>query len=222
MNDLLDVSHRDRIHTGKRFIEQDELRCGGQGSGDFHATTFATGEAHAEVVTDMVDVEFLQQAFQLLATSGLVEFLAGLKNGHDVIGNRQLAEDRCFLRQIADAGPCAAVHRLVADVQVVDQYATLIGLDQPDDHVETGGLAGAVRAEQADDLAAVDGQTDVTHDLAALVALGQMLSFQSCHYWAFCSSVFFFGWITMSTRGRCWVTLLPVARPALATCLTVS
>jgi hypothetical protein len=93
------------------------------------------------------------------------------------------------------------VHRLVADVQVVDQYAALIGLDQADDHVEAGGLAGAVGAEQADDLAAVDGQADVAHDLAALVALGQVLSFQSCHYWA-CSSVFFFGWITMSMRGR--------------------
>jgi hypothetical protein len=109
------------------------------------------------------------------------------------------------------------VHRLVADVQVVDQYAALIGLYQADDHVEAGGLAGAVRAEQADDLAAVDRQADVAHDLAALVALGQMLGFQGCHY-----SVFFFGWITMSMRGRGSVTLLPVARPALASFFTVS
>src|SRR6185295_16057530 len=98
---------------------------------------------------------------------------------------------------------------------VVDQDAALVGLHQADDHVETGGLAGAVRTKQADDLAAVDGQADITHDLAALVALGQILSFQSCHYWVF-SSVFFFGWITMSIRGRASVTLLPVARPALA------
>ncbi|MNS71668.1 hypothetical protein D3C72_1050450 [compost metagenome] len=114
------------------------------------------------------------------------------------------------------------MHRLVADVQVIDQDTALIGLHQADDHVEAGGLAGAVRAKQADDLAAVDGQADVTHDLAALVALGQMLSFQSCHYWAFCSSVFFFGWMTMSMRGRDSVTLLPVARPALASFFSVS
>jgi hypothetical protein len=106
------------------------------------------------------------------------------------------------------------VHGLVADVQVVDQYAALIGLDQADDHVEAGGLAGAVGAEQADDLAAVDRQADVTHDLAAFVALGQVLGFQGCHY-----SAFFFGWITMSMRGRGAVTLPP--RPAVATWVLV-
>ncbi len=126
------------------------------------------------------------------------------------------------LRKIADTGLRTTVHRLVADIQVVNQYAALIGLYQADNHVKAGGLAGAGRTHQADDLTAVDRQADVTHDLAALVALGQMLSFQSCHYWAFCSSVFFFGWITMSMRGRDSVTLLPVARPALASFLTVS
>ncbi|MCY1175799.1 hypothetical protein D9M73_160530 [compost metagenome] len=170
----------------------------------------------------MADVELLQQAFQLFAAAVPVEVLAGLEDGHDVVGDRQLAEDRGFLRQVADTGASAAVHGLVADIEVVDQYAALFGLDQPDNHVEAGGLAGAVGAEQADDLAAVDGQADVAHDLPALVALGQVLGFQSRHYGAFCSSVFFFGWITMSIRGRGAVTEAPLARPALATCLTVS
>jgi len=109
------------------------------------------------------------------------------------------------------------VHRLVADVEVVDQDATLVRLDQADDHIETGGLAGTVGAKQADDLAAVDRQADVAHDLTAFIGLGQMLGFQGCHY-----SAFFFGWITMSIRGRGAVTLVPLARPALATCFTVS
>ena len=126
------------------------------------------------------------------------------------------------MRQIADTGACAAVHRLMADIQVINQHAALIGLHQAHDHVEAGGLAGTVRAEQANNLPAVDRQADVTHYLTAFVAFSQMLGFQSCHYWAFCASVFFFGWITMSIRGRGAVTLLPVARPALATCLTVS
>ncbi len=69
------------------------------------------------------------------------------------------------------------MHGLVADIEVVDQDTTLLGLDQADDHVETGGLAGTVRAEQSDDLAAVDRQADITYDLAPLVAFGQVLGF---------------------------------------------
>src|SRR5690606_37571343 len=98
-------------------------------------------------------------------------------------------------------------------------YTTLFR-SQPDDHVETGGLARAVGAEQSDNLPAFDGQTDVAYDLAALVALGEVLGFQDGHY-SPCSAVgasvagvsFLRGWITMSTRGRGVVMSLLVARP---------
>ena len=65
-----------------------------------------------------------------------------------VIGDRQFAEDRRLLGEIADTGARTAVHRLVADVQVVDQYATLVCLNQADDHIEASGLAGTVGAKQ--------------------------------------------------------------------------
>lgn len=42
-----------------------------------------------------------------------------------------------------------------------------IGLDQAGDHVEHGGLAGAVRAEQADRFAAAHIDADAAHHLAA-------------------------------------------------------
>ena len=37
------------------------------------------------------------------------------------------------------------------------------GGDQPEDHVQGGGLAGAVGAEQADDLARTDPEADAVH-----------------------------------------------------------
>jgi hypothetical protein len=46
-----------------------------------------------------------------------------------------------------------------------------IGLDQAGDHVKYRGLAGAVRAEQTDGLAAADIDADAAHDLAAPKAL---------------------------------------------------
>src|SRR5690606_12440643 len=181
VDDLLDVTDRDRVDTGERFVQQDELGRGRQRAGNLDAAAFATGQAHAEVVANVADVELLQQAFQFFAPAVAVEVLAGLEDGHDVVGHRQFAKDRGFLRQVADTGTGAAVHGLVADIEAVDQYAPLFCLDQADDHVEAGGLAGAVGAEQANDLAAVDRQADVTYDLPPLVALGQVLGFEGCH-----------------------------------------
>ena len=46
------------------------------------------------------------------------------------------------------------------DVAAVELDAAFVGRDQPGDHVEDGGLAGAVRAEQPDRLAAPQFETD--------------------------------------------------------------
>ena len=48
----------------------------------------------------------------------------------------------------------------------VELDGAAIGLDQPGDHVEHGGLAGAVGPEQAHRLAAADIDADAAHDLA--------------------------------------------------------
>src|SRR5690606_2396985 len=45
--------------------------------------------------------------------------------------------------------------------------------DQADDHVEAGGLAGAVGPEQADHFARFQRQAEVAHHLARAVTLGQ-------------------------------------------------
>jgi hypothetical protein len=58
----------------------------------------------------------------------------------------------------------------------------IVGLHQADDHVETGRLACPVRAQQPDNLPALDRQADVPHHLPALVGLGQVLRFENCHY----------------------------------------
>ena len=53
----------------------------------------------------------------------------------------------------------------------VDLDGAGIGRDQAGDHVEAGGLAGAVGAEQADHLAALERQADRTHHRALVEAL---------------------------------------------------
>ena len=58
--------------------------------------------------------------------------------------------------QVADAQAGAFVYGQVAQFLAVEHHAACVGGNQADYHVETGGLAGAVGAEQADDFAAFD------------------------------------------------------------------
>ena len=58
-------------------------------------------------------------------------------------------------------------------VLAVEEDLAVVGRDLAGGHAEAGGLAGAVGAEQADDLADVDLEVDAVHDLAAAVELDQ-------------------------------------------------
>ena len=71
------------------------------------------------------DQQFFQQAFLLVRRQ-----ILRLQNGADIILYIQATEDRSFLWQVANACARATVHRQVADIQVVDQYAALVSLNQ--------------------------------------------------------------------------------------------
>ena len=114
----------------------------------------------------MGDVEFVEQRVELVLALALVR-LDHLEDRADVLLDGQAAEDRGLLRQVADAEAGAPVHRQPGDVVAVELDAAVVGLDQPGDHVEDGGLAGAVRAEQADRLAAPHIKRDALHHGAA-------------------------------------------------------
>ena len=94
-----------------------------------------------------------------------------LQRRHDVLLDRQAAEHAGLLRQVADAEAGAAVHRQGGDVGAVQRDAAGVGSHQADDHVEGGGLAGAVRPQQPDRLAAAERDRDVPHHRPLLVGL---------------------------------------------------
>ena len=86
-----------------------------------------------------------------------------LGGGANIFFGGQAAEDRRFLRQIADAQPRAAVHRQPGDVMAIELDGAVIGADEAGDHVKKGGLAGAIGTQQADHFAALQGQADAAH-----------------------------------------------------------
>jgi len=56
-----------------------------------------------------------------------------------------------------------------------------VGGDQPEDHVQGGGLAGAVGTEQADDLARADPEADAVHGGDRPEALGDVADVEDRH-----------------------------------------
>ena len=112
------------------------------------------------------DIEFLKQRIEVRLTAAAVR-LHHFEHRADVVLDVQAAENRRFLRQIADTEPGALVHRQRGDVIAIEFDAAAVGVDQAGDHVEHRGLAGAVRAEQADRLAPPHIERDALHHHAA-------------------------------------------------------
>ncbi len=94
-----------------------------------------------------------------------------LEHGQNILLHGEPSEDRGLLRQVADAKPGPAIHRQLGHVPAVDRDGALVGGDQSRNHVEHGGLAGAVRPQQPDGLAAAQIETDAADDGALLEAL---------------------------------------------------
>ena len=119
-------------------------------------------------------MKLTQQRFEFSLASLGIQILAGLQNGHDVIGHCQLAKDRGFLWQIADAFARASVHGQRGDSFVVDSYFALIRFDQAYDHIEAGRFASPVGPQQANDFSATDRDGDVFDNVTCFVGLGQV------------------------------------------------
>src|SRR5687768_2411802 len=198
--DALDVVHRERVDARKGLVEEDEGGIRGERARDLDAPPLAAREAHPDVVPQVGDVQLLEQALERLVPRRIVEVAARLEDRLHVVDDRQLAEDRRLLGQVTDAAPRARMHRQPRDVLAVERDAPPVAGHEADDHVEGGGLAGAVRAEQADDLAACDRDRQRGNDLALAVALLELRRHELAHVSGFgFSGARSPGWIVIST-----------------------
>ena len=69
-----------------------------------------------------------------------------------VLANGKIAIEREFLRHVAE--PVAGLRGIAPEIETSHPALTLCWLQQTAEHLESGGLAGAVGAEQTEDLAA--------------------------------------------------------------------
>ena len=175
---LTDVGDGQGVDAGEGFVQQHEAGLARQRPGDLAAAALTARQAGGRGVAQVVDAEFLQQAAGLLGNGGLAGVVQ-FDHGHDVVLDRHAAEDRGLLRQIAQTHAGALVHGLGRDVLAVQPDGAAVGRDQAGDHVETGGLAGPVRTQQARDLSALDMQGDVAHHLPLAEGAGDVFDPQA-------------------------------------------
>ena len=167
-----DLAHGDGVDAREGFVQQHVAGVRGKAARDLGAAAFAARERQGGRAAQVADGE-LGQEFLEPVLPGLAVLLDHLEDGHDVVLDRKAAEDRHFLRQVADARPRAAIHRKERHVLSVDGDGAAVGRDQPGDAIEGRGLARAVGAEQRHNLAAGEGERDIADHRAAAVALAQ-------------------------------------------------
>src|SRR6185437_13053598 len=171
-DEVADVVDGDRIDAGQRLVEEDEMRLRRESAGDLDAAPLAARQRHRRRPAQMGDRELGQERIER-RLAHLVHGLDDLENGADVVLDGEAAEDRGLLRQVADAETGAPVHRQIGDVVPVEADRADIGGDEPGDDIEAGRLAGAVRTEQPDRLAALHGDADVAQHRTLAKALAE-------------------------------------------------
>src|SRR5438309_6934130 len=179
-DDLLDVGDRDRIDAGEGLVQQQVLGPGDQRPRDLQPPPFPARQRVGGVGRQRGQVELAEQLAGPLPALGGAE-VERLEDRQEIFLHRQFPEDRRFLRQIAHAHATALVHGARRDLLSFQKDTSALRRQQADHHVERRRLAGAVRSQQAHDLAALDVQRDVVDDLAVLEPLLQSLGDQAFH-----------------------------------------
>ncbi|MEY4138798.1 MAG: hypothetical protein RLZZ371_980 [Pseudomonadota bacterium] len=183
-NDALDLDHGDRVDAGKGLVKQDESWLRRQRARNFNPPAFTTRQGQRRGVAQMVHAQVLQQGGQAFLDLGSVQCLSLLvmlqfQHGAHIVCHVEFAENGRLLWQITQAQARAPVDRHVFDRFTVNRDVARAGAHQSDNHVERGGLAGAVGSEQTHHFALAHGQRDVLDDLAAAVEFLQVMRFEA-------------------------------------------
>ena len=179
-NNRLDVGHCNRVDTSERFVEQKERRVAREGARDFETATFAARAAHGLGLANVRNLKFFEKFFEAPLALGALHVLR-LENGHDVVFDRKLAENRSFLRKVSNTQARTLVHGLVGHLDIIQEDVSRLRAHHADNHVEGGRLSGTVWSKEPDDLALRHANRHVAYNLATSVHLSQVLCAYGTH-----------------------------------------
>ncbi|MNH09068.1 hypothetical protein D3C79_685110 [compost metagenome] len=161
-----------RVDAGGRFVEDQDFRAMQNRHCQRQALAQTKGQGARRLVGDSGEVEALDQLIDALGALGFGQVeQAGMQG--QVLPGAELAIQRETLRHEADplaCGQVAGVHRATQQAG-----AALAGRHQAGEHFHGGGLAATVGTQEAEDLPAANGETDLVHRCEVAKAQGQVV-----------------------------------------------
>ena len=154
-----ELAPRLRIDAGGRLVEEQQPRLVHDAGGEREPLLPAAGERAGELVLAARQAEAVERL-----VDGLAEVRQRIepRDELEVLADRQILVEGEALRHVADL----ALDRLGLALDVVAEAGPLAGgrPEQAADQADRRRLAGAVRPEEADDLARRDLEVDIVHD----------------------------------------------------------
>ncbi len=153
-----------------QLVDDEELRLGDEGHAERELLLLATGEVAGELVPALLQPG---EGREHLVDAGLdvLGVLLGEepRAGLEVLLHRESGEHGLATGDLDDAG-LGRLHGIgVGDVAAVEEDGAADGVDEAADGLEQGGFAGAVGAEQRDDLVLLHLDVDAEQDLDSVV-----------------------------------------------------
>ena len=157
-----------RVHAGCRLIEEQQLRLRRKCTGDLETALKSVRKARGDIILVLIEALLPQKLLGLCPHALLflpvqaqrraedIVLRTEMLGDQDVIEDRQVREETDVLEGPGNAELRDGIRGVATEVAAAELYgAGGRGID-PGDAVERGRLTGTVRADQGDDLAAVD------------------------------------------------------------------
>ena len=176
LHQVADLAAADRIDAVGRLVEEDHVRLVQQRLGDAEPLFHALGVGADLVVHPALEADQLEDLGDALAADAGRHVEQGAVEVEQA-GAGVVVGEAVVLGQVADA---AADGRRAG--RLVEEQGLALGLaDDAEKDLDERGLAGAVLAEQAEDLAALDGQRHALEGLDLAEALDEVVGGDDGH-----------------------------------------
>ncbi len=156
------------------LVEEQQLRPGGEGHRQLHLLLVPVGQVADLLVARPVEVKEPQQLERALVGHSIIDRGAPREHDvertpppvrvraeHDIVEGGERGEQRGDLEGTGQSEPDDGVGGATGDRRTLEDDTATARCNDTGDEIEHGGLAGAVRADQAEQLAAVDIEPEV-------------------------------------------------------------
>src|SRR5690242_6014228 len=169
---LGDAAELGRVEAGGELVDEQQAGAGGERARQVEHLLLRAVELAGAAVGQGLQVERGQQIVDIYPALGIAAIGVG---DLDILAHRQRQERLRHLEGAADADMDEAVRRQAPDRVILETDAPAIGRVEAGDDVAVGGLARAVEADEAQDLARFQIEAQAVEGMEAAEALHQAL-----------------------------------------------